>query len=224
MINIALLVGSDYTEGIENVGIVKAMEILQEFEGNGLEKLKNFKKWYDEAQNNLDQKENNKLKKILRKLKVPNSFPSEVVVNAYLNPNIDKSSEEFSWSLPNLDLIRKFCISKMSWSSKKIDDDLLPLIKKINETTVQSSIEAFFNYQTTSSFSKQSQRMKNAINSFKRKNSAQNNKKSDLVSYENSFSRIKNDDLNLSEDDEVPLKQKKQTKSSIKITSRKKNK
>lgn len=38
-----MLVGSDYTEGIENVGIVKAMEILKEFEGAGLEKLKNFK-------------------------------------------------------------------------------------------------------------------------------------------------------------------------------------
>ena len=39
----ALLVGSDYTEGVENVGIVKAVEILQEFEGDGLEKLQNFK-------------------------------------------------------------------------------------------------------------------------------------------------------------------------------------
>jgi 5'-3' exonuclease len=38
-----LLVGSDYTEGVENVGIVKAVEILQEFEGTGLEKLQNFK-------------------------------------------------------------------------------------------------------------------------------------------------------------------------------------
>ncbi len=43
LINVALLVGSDYTEGIENVGIVKAIEILQEFEGTGLEVLKNFK-------------------------------------------------------------------------------------------------------------------------------------------------------------------------------------
>ena len=42
-IDIALLVGSDYTEGVENIGIVKAVEILNEFEGSGLEKLKNFK-------------------------------------------------------------------------------------------------------------------------------------------------------------------------------------
>ena len=43
LINIALLVGSDYTEGLESVGIVKAVEILNEFDGNGFEKLKNFK-------------------------------------------------------------------------------------------------------------------------------------------------------------------------------------
>lgn len=43
LINIAYLVGSDYTQGIENVGIVKAVEILKEFDGDGLEKLRNFK-------------------------------------------------------------------------------------------------------------------------------------------------------------------------------------
>ncbi len=44
LIAIAILVGSDYTNGIENVGIVKAIEILQEFDGaSGLKKLQNFK-------------------------------------------------------------------------------------------------------------------------------------------------------------------------------------
>ncbi len=37
------MVGSDYTTGVENVGIVKAMEILNEFNGDGFEKLENFK-------------------------------------------------------------------------------------------------------------------------------------------------------------------------------------
>jgi len=30
-------------KGVESVGIVKAVEILNEFEGDGFEKLKNFK-------------------------------------------------------------------------------------------------------------------------------------------------------------------------------------
>ena len=39
LINLALLCGSDYTEGIQGVGPVTAMEILLEFPGEGLEGL-----------------------------------------------------------------------------------------------------------------------------------------------------------------------------------------
>jgi 5'-3' exonuclease len=41
-----MFVGSDYTVGVESVGLVKAVEIMQEFEGNGLQKLQNFKFLY----------------------------------------------------------------------------------------------------------------------------------------------------------------------------------
>ncbi len=44
-INLAMLLGSDYTQGVKNIGVVLAMEILHEF-GN----LRNFKKWLDELQ------------------------------------------------------------------------------------------------------------------------------------------------------------------------------
>ena len=39
LINLAYLLGSDYTEGIPNVGFVTAMEILNEFPGHGFEPL-----------------------------------------------------------------------------------------------------------------------------------------------------------------------------------------
>lgn len=42
LINLAYLLGSDYTEGIPNVGFVTAMEILNEFPGRGLEPLLKF--------------------------------------------------------------------------------------------------------------------------------------------------------------------------------------
>lgn len=42
LINLAYLLGSDYTEGIPNVGFVTAMEILNEFPGHGLEPLLKF--------------------------------------------------------------------------------------------------------------------------------------------------------------------------------------
>ena len=43
LINIALLCGSDYTDGIQGVGPVTAMEILAEFPGEGLEGLTKFR-------------------------------------------------------------------------------------------------------------------------------------------------------------------------------------
>ncbi len=44
LISIALMVGSDYSTGIESVGVVKAMEIINEFDGrSGLDKLASFK-------------------------------------------------------------------------------------------------------------------------------------------------------------------------------------
>uniref|UniRef100_A0A6G1RXK9 ERCC excision repair 5, endonuclease n=1 Tax=Hypotaenidia okinawae TaxID=2861861 RepID=A0A6G1RXK9_9GRUI len=42
LINLAYLLGSDYTDGIPNVGCVTAMEILNEFPGHGLEPLLKF--------------------------------------------------------------------------------------------------------------------------------------------------------------------------------------
>ncbi|CAF0756949.1 unnamed protein product [Brachionus calyciflorus] len=188
LIDVALLVGSDYTVGVENVGIVKAVEILNEFEGKGIDKLKNFKEWHSKAKNS--NQKHSKIRQALLKLDLAESFPSEIVFNAYINPELDKSSEEFSWSMPDLDSIRKFLIKKMAWPVKKIDDDLLPIIKRFNEKSVQKTIENFFTYETTSSFAKQSKRMKQAINLFK--------SKSDVGT-----AKTKNGDLNLSEDDDV---------------------
>lgn len=39
----ALLLGSDYTDGVKGVGLVNAMEILKVFDT--IEKMRNFSKW-----------------------------------------------------------------------------------------------------------------------------------------------------------------------------------
>ena len=89
-----------------------------------------------------------------------------------------------------------------------------------NILKIQSNIEKFFNYETTSSFSKQSKRMKNAITSFKRKNTS----KAAEINSEGS-SKVQNNDLDLSETEDepiVPIKQKKTIgRSSIQITKKK---
>jgi len=50
MILLAELTGSDYTEGVESVGPVTALEILAEFPGPGLLPLKSFKAWWEKFQ------------------------------------------------------------------------------------------------------------------------------------------------------------------------------
>jgi DNA excision repair protein ERCC-5 len=42
------------------------------------------------------------------KLEIPNGFPSDEVVQAYLHPEIDPSDESFAWVLPDLDAIRTY--------------------------------------------------------------------------------------------------------------------
>ena len=49
MITLAYLLGSDYTEGLEGVGIVSAMEFLRDFPGEGVERLKQLREWHTEA-------------------------------------------------------------------------------------------------------------------------------------------------------------------------------
>lgn len=45
LIRLALLTGSDYTEGIQGVGPVCALEIMAEFPSDGLEALEQFRDW-----------------------------------------------------------------------------------------------------------------------------------------------------------------------------------
>ena len=43
LIVLAYLLGSDYVEGLEGVGVVSAMELLRDFPGDGLEPLRKFR-------------------------------------------------------------------------------------------------------------------------------------------------------------------------------------
>ena len=39
------MTGSDYTEGVETVGPVTALEVLAEFPGEGIKPLQDFRQW-----------------------------------------------------------------------------------------------------------------------------------------------------------------------------------
>ncbi|XP_027413736.1 DNA repair protein complementing XP-G cells isoform X4 [Bos indicus x Bos taurus] len=147
LINLAYLLGSDYTEGIPTVGCVTAMEILNEFPGHGLEPLRKFSEWWHEAQENKKIRPNpydTKVKKKLRKLQLTPGFPNPAVADAYLKPVVDESKGSFLWGKPDLDKIREFCQRYFGWNRTKTDESLFPVLKQLNVHQTQLRIDSFF--------------------------------------------------------------------------------
>lgn len=150
MIELALMLGSDYTEGIKGIGPVLAMEILAEF-GT----VKAFKAWFDECakMGSRDQANMTGLRKTLvgriasGKLFLPDNFPENVVVEAYKNPEVDHDKSEFKWGVPHLDEIRSFLMYNVNWSQERVDEVMIPLIRDINKRKkegTQSTLGEFF--------------------------------------------------------------------------------
>ncbi|XP_010425585.1 PREDICTED: DNA repair protein UVH3-like isoform X2 [Camelina sativa] len=181
IIRMAMLLGSDYTEGISGIGIVNAIEVVTAFpEEDGLQK---FREWVESPDPTIlgkaDAKTGSKVKKhgsgsvdnkdviagastddteeikqifmdkhrkVSKNWNIPSTFPSEAVISAYLNPQVDRSTEGFSWGKPDLSVLRKLCWEKFGWNGKKTDDLLLPVLKEYEKRETQLRIEAFYSF------------------------------------------------------------------------------
>ena len=151
LIDLALLLGSDYTEGIKGIGPVMAMEILAEFVS-----LKKFKQWFDENTKTTVPPDKSGLTSIKRSLLnrikngtffLPESFPDNVIFDAYKQPEVDHDKSEFKWGVPSLDQIRSFLMYNVSWSQARVDEVMVPLIRDMNRKKAegtQSTISEFF--------------------------------------------------------------------------------
>ncbi|NXI56425.1 ERCC5 protein, partial [Chloroceryle aenea] len=187
LINLAYLLGSDYTEGIPNVGFVTAMEILNEFPGHGLEPLLKFAEWWNEAQKNKKLRPNphdTKVKKKLRELELSSGFPNPAVAEAYLKPVVDERRGSFTWGKPDVEQIREypfttcqdfsltfctFCQNRFGWTRTKIDEVLFPVIKQLNLQQTQLRIDSFFRLAQHEKQAIKSQRLRRAVTCLKRK-------------------------------------------------------
>ncbi|XP_074470758.1 DNA excision repair protein ERCC-5 isoform X2 [Sebastes fasciatus] len=172
LINLAYLLGSDYTEGVPGVGHVTGMEILNEFPGPGLEPLTQFSEWWSEAQEKKRLSANprdTKVKKKLRDLKLHPGFPNPAVAQAYLQPAVDQSDSFFSWGRPQLDMIKEFCLSRFGWSSRRTEETMQPVIKQLNTQQTQLRIDSFFRMEQQEKQAIRSQRLRRAVTCMKRK-------------------------------------------------------
>ena len=169
-IQLALLLGSDYTEGVSGIGIVNALEIVSAFRGDVIEASKAFKEWVDleeltmvpdhllpnpspsKSKNISDDGTEQSLadafKEKHRSLKkswdVPENFPSIEVVKAYQNPSVDRSEEPFEWGKPDVDLLRLYCVKNFAWTRDATDQVLEPMMKAWEERDAQRRIDSFF--------------------------------------------------------------------------------
>ncbi|PKC60854.1 PIN domain-like protein [Rhizophagus irregularis] len=151
LINLAILLGSDYTEGLSGVGVVNAMEILNEFPGE--KGLEHFRDWWLEVQNGINKPDNEsdfkrKFRKKMKNLILSKNFPSHHVRDAYLRPQVDDSKNEFQWAMPDLDDLRDFLMDNFLWSHEKVDETLVPLMKTLvkrkSEEKNQKVLDDFF--------------------------------------------------------------------------------
>ncbi|KAF2438702.1 PIN domain-like protein [Karstenula rhodostoma CBS 690.94] len=150
LIDIAQLLGSDYTTGIPGIGPVTALELLSEFEN-----LSGFREWWDGVQSGSIPKDSDKNSQFRRrfrrtqatKLFLPPGFPDPRVKEAYLKPEVDSDPMPFQWGVPDLDALRSFLSSQIGWSAERTDEVLVPVIKDMarrEKEGTQSNLTRFF--------------------------------------------------------------------------------
>ncbi|KAF2751686.1 PIN domain-like protein [Sporormia fimetaria CBS 119925] len=150
LIDIAQLLGSDYTPGIPGIGPVTALEIISEFAT-----LNDFKDWWNAVQEGRIPKEADASSPFRRrfrrsqltKLFLPIMFPDPRVAEAYLEPEVDSDPQPFQWGVPDLDALRTFLSSQIGWSWERTDEVLVPVIRDMNRREkegTQSNITRFF--------------------------------------------------------------------------------
>ncbi|CAH1183769.1 unnamed protein product [Phaedon cochleariae] len=153
MILLALLVGSDYTTGIQGIGPVTALEILAAFppdklnefsisQGQLISGLREFRSWFTKGKTGGPSRST--LKNKLKNITFSDNFPSLQVVQAYLEPTVENSKEKFSWDKPDAVALALFAKEKFGWGSRKTEEILNPVIKRLEENRSQKSIREYF--------------------------------------------------------------------------------
>lgn len=136
LIELAYLLGSDYTLGLLGVGPVMALELLANFPGQG--GLAKFKEWWLKVQQGTDipVEADTKWKRSFKKrfsgtLHLGADWPNPLVRDAYFYPQTDESDEPFHWGFPRLAALRTYLHEELSWSISKVDDELTPIVQRI---------------------------------------------------------------------------------------------
>lgn len=233
LIQLAMLVGSDYTVGISGIGSVTALEILAAFpptpedEGSTdqyqsmLSSLRKFRDWFNEGKQPGVGGKTALRGKLQKNIELIEGFPSVNILRAYMEPMIDTNEEPFSWGTIDVESITELTKTKLGWTRLKTEEIIGPVIKRLNEKK-QSTIRDYFKTQhQTKVFDTQklSKRVKKAVGRMggennddeeekpkkpSRKRPVAKNKKNKTVELKNN--EIPTVTLSESDEDEPPIK------------------
>ncbi|KAJ3373915.1 DNA repair protein rad2 [Allomyces arbusculus] len=151
LIQLAHLLGSDYTSGISGIGAVAAMEILAEFasdavDPDGSTELTRFAEWARAINQGQDpdgasDRPISDVRQRLRRLaaNVPGrNFPDPRVDAAYLHPTVDESREPFTWGEPDIDGLQTLFWDRVGWPPARVQSTVGPLIAVMNQRRHQT--------------------------------------------------------------------------------------
>ncbi|KNE56018.1 DNA excision repair protein (rad2) [Allomyces macrogynus ATCC 38327] len=151
LIQLAHLLGSDYTSGISGIGAVAAMEILAEFAGDaahpdGSTELTRFAEWaraiiQGQDPDSASGRPVSDVRQRLRRLaaNVPGrNFPDPRVDAAYLHPTVDESREPFTWGEPDIDGLQTLFWDRVGWPPARVQSTVGPLIAAMNQRRHQT--------------------------------------------------------------------------------------
>jgi hypothetical protein len=95
----------------------------------------------------------------------PKNFPDAKVLNAYMKPVVDTSRERFTFGIPDLDGLVDFCYKHMGWSADETNQAVVPVIKKMEESSMrQTRIDSFMRYEDGIKFANiRSKRLRNVL-------------------------------------------------------------
>lgn len=163
LICLAMLCGSDYTTGVHGIGPITAVEIISEFQGEALQPLKLFQEWWLNRHTVRKLDKSNQTRHKFIKYNLPDTFPSQMVFDAYRKPIVCQQKERFKFGCPDLDLLCHYAASKFGWPKDKSDRILSPVFKRLNDRQTQSRIDSFFRLSKKKEELFGSERLKKAI-------------------------------------------------------------
>lgn len=177
LILLALLVGSDYTTGIQGIGPVTALEILASFppsrhaninvlaQAELVSGLKEFRRWLSD--NKCLGIGRTTLRSKLRNVNISEGFPNLQVVQAYLQPEVETCRDQFTWGKPDFVSLIDFAKEKFGWTKLKSEEILKPVMKKLDDKNIQKTIKDYFSIKhkidVDLAESKMSKRVKTAV-------------------------------------------------------------